>query len=60
MTFRRILNAVDGSKLSIDASVQFIDIAKSLNAEMVELYVVSPDTRYDYLEDTITPVCYML
>ena len=60
MTFRRILIAVDGSKLSIDANDQFIDIAKRLNAEMVELYVVSPDTRYDYLEDTITPDCYML
>ena len=55
MTMRRILVAVDGSKPSFDASVQAIDIAKSVRAELVALYVVSPDTRYDYLEDTITP-----
>lgn len=55
MTVRRILVAVDGSKPSIDASVQAIDIAKKLGAELIALYVVSPDTRYHYLEDTLTP-----
>jgi nucleotide-binding universal stress UspA family protein len=52
---RRILVAVDGSKPSIDASVQAIDIAKRYNAELIALYVVSPDIRYNYLEDVITP-----
>jgi nucleotide-binding universal stress UspA family protein len=51
---RRILVAVDGSKPSIDASVQAIDIAKRYNAELIALYVVSPDIRYNYLEDVIT------
>jgi nucleotide-binding universal stress UspA family protein len=55
MAIRKILVAVDGSKPSVDASVQAIDISKRLNAEMTALYVVSPDIRYNYLEDTITP-----
>ena len=55
MRNRRILVAVDGSRPSIDASIQAIDLAKSLNAELIALYVVSPDVRYDFLEDTITP-----
>ena len=55
MTIRSILVAVDGSKPSVDASVQAIDISKRLNAELTAIYVVSPDTRYNYLEDTITP-----
>jgi nucleotide-binding universal stress UspA family protein len=46
---------VDGSKPSIDASVQAIDIAKYLDAELIALYIVSPDIRYDYMEDIITP-----
>ena len=55
MTVRRILVAVDGSRPSIDASVQAIDIAKKLGAELIALYVISPDTRYHYLEDSLTP-----
>ena len=55
MAIRRILVAVDGSKPSIDASLQAIDIAKKYDAELIALYVVSPDIRYDYLEDVITP-----
>jgi nucleotide-binding universal stress UspA family protein len=47
--------AVDGSKPSVDASVQAIDIAKKVGAELIALYVISPDTRYYYLEDTLTP-----
>jgi nucleotide-binding universal stress UspA family protein len=55
MAIRKILVAVDGSKPSVDASVQAIEISKRLNAEMTAIYVVSPDIRYNYLEDTITP-----
>jgi nucleotide-binding universal stress UspA family protein len=55
LTVRRILVAVDGSKPSIDAGTQAIDIAKKLGGELIALYVVSPDTRYHYIEDTITP-----
>ena len=55
MATRRILVAVDGSKPSIDASIQAIDIAKRYDAELIALYVVSPDIRYNYLEDVITP-----
>ena len=28
---------------------------KKVGAELIALYVVSPDTRYHYLEDTLTP-----
>jgi len=55
LTIRRILVAVDGSKPSVDASVQAIDISKRFDAELNAIYVVSPDVRYNYLEDTITP-----
>jgi len=55
LPIRRILVPVDGSKPSLDASVQAIDIAKRLDAELIALYVVSPDIRYDYMEDIITP-----
>ena len=55
MDIRRILVAVDGSKPSMDASIQAIDIAKRYDAELIALYVVSPDIRYNYLEDVITP-----
>ena len=55
MAIRRVLVAVDGSKPSIDASVQAIDIAKRYDAELIALYIVSPDFRYKYLEDDITP-----
>ena len=47
--------AVDGSKPSIDAVTQALDKAKKPGAELIALYVVSPDIRYHYLEDTITP-----
>jgi nucleotide-binding universal stress UspA family protein len=55
LAIRRILVAVDGSKPSMDASIQAIDIAKRYDAELIVLYVVSPDIRYNYLEDVITP-----
>ena len=55
MTIQRILVAIDGSKPSVNASSQAIDIAKKLDAELIAIYVISPDIRYNYLEDTITP-----
>jgi nucleotide-binding universal stress UspA family protein len=55
LAIQRILVAVDGSKPSMDASIQAIDIAKRYDAELIALYVVSPDIRYNYLEDVITP-----
>ena len=55
MTIQRILVAVDGSKPSLNASSQAIDMAKKLHAELIAIYVISPDIRYNYLEDTITP-----
>ena len=55
MTIQRILVAVDGSKPSLNASSQAIDIAKKLDAELIAIYVISTDIRYNYLEDTITP-----
>jgi nucleotide-binding universal stress UspA family protein len=55
LAIRRILVPVDGSKPSIDASVRAIDMAKHLDAELIALYVISPDIRYDYMEDVITP-----
>ena len=30
-------------------------MAKRLDAELIVIYVISPDIRYNYLEDTITP-----
>jgi len=55
LTIQRILVAVDGSKPSLKASSQAIEIAKRLDAELVAIYIISPDIRYNYLEDTITP-----
>jgi len=55
LPIRRILVAVDGSKPSFDASAHAIDMAKRLDAELTAIYVVSPDIRYSYLEDAITP-----
>jgi len=55
LTIQRILVAVDGSKPSLNASSQAIDMAKKLHAELIAIYVISPDIRYNYLEDTITP-----
>lgn len=48
MIIRKILVAVDGSKPSLDASNQAIDLAKKLGAELTALYVVSPDARYTF------------
>jgi len=55
MTIRRILVAVDGSKPSLDASSETIDLAKKLHGELIVIHVISSDIRYNYLENTITP-----
>jgi nucleotide-binding universal stress UspA family protein len=55
VTIQRILLAVDGSKSSLNASSEAIDLAKKLEAELIIIHVVSSDIRYNYLEDTITP-----
>jgi nucleotide-binding universal stress UspA family protein len=53
--FKKILVAVDGSNPSLDAANQAIKLAKKHEAELTALYVVSPDVRYDYLQDGLTP-----
>ena len=53
MAIQRILVAVDGSKPSIDAGVQAIDIAKRYDAELIVLHVIDP--RYRELEIAISP-----
>jgi nucleotide-binding universal stress UspA family protein len=53
-TIKKILVAVDGSKASLNAGNQAIDLAKKHQAELTALYVISSDIRYDYLEDVDT------
>jgi nucleotide-binding universal stress UspA family protein len=55
ITIRKILVAIDGSKPSLDASEQAISLAAKYEAELIAVHVVSPDVRYGYLEDVITP-----
>jgi nucleotide-binding universal stress UspA family protein len=55
ITIKKILVAVDGSKPSLDASEQAISLAAKYEAELIVVHVVSPDVRYGYLEDVITP-----
>lgn len=55
ITIKKILVAIDGSKPSLDASEQAISLAAKYEAELIAVHVVSPDVRYGYLEDVITP-----
>src|SRR5438093_13009881 len=50
-TIKKILVAVDGSKASLNAGNQAIDLAKKHQAELTALYVIPSDIRYDYMED---------
>lgn len=51
----KILTAVDGSDHSKIAALHAINLAEKYGSELTALYVVSPDVRYGYLEDTVTP-----
>jgi len=55
VTIKKILVAVDGSKPSLDAAEYAIHLTEKHEAELTPLYVVSPDIRYGYLEDALTP-----
>jgi nucleotide-binding universal stress UspA family protein len=55
ITIKKILVAIDGSKPSLDASEQAISLAAKYEAELIAVHVVSPNVRYGYLEDVITP-----
>ena len=46
ITIKKILVAVDGSKASLSAGNQAIDLAKKHQAELTALYVVPSDIRY--------------
>lgn len=46
ITIKKILVAVDGSKPSLNAGNQAIDLAKKHQAELTALYVVPSDIRY--------------
>jgi nucleotide-binding universal stress UspA family protein len=54
-TIKKILIAVDGSKASLNAGNQAIDLAKKHQAELTALYVIPSDIRYGHLEDVVTP-----
>jgi nucleotide-binding universal stress UspA family protein len=55
ITVRKVLVAIDGSSPSMDASEHAILLAAKYKAELIAVHVVSPDVRYGYLEDVITP-----
>lgn len=48
MSIRKILIAVDGSDPSYNASSYAIDLAKSNNAELIVLFIVSPVPYSDF------------
>jgi nucleotide-binding universal stress UspA family protein len=52
---KKILVAVDGSKPSLNAGNEAIDVAKKHQAELIALYVVPSDIRYDQIDDVETP-----
>ena len=48
MSVKKILVAVDGSKPSFKAATHSIDLAKTLNAELIALHVIYPTyTQYE-------------
>jgi nucleotide-binding universal stress UspA family protein len=51
----KILTAVDGSDHSRIAAEHAINLAEKYGSGLTALYVVSPDVRYGYLEDAVTP-----
>lgn len=53
MLIRKILVAVDGSKPSLEASIQAIDLAKRYEAELIAIHVIDP--RYSHLETALSP-----
>ncbi|RPJ29593.1 MAG: universal stress protein [Nitrosopumilales archaeon] len=53
MLIRKILVAVDGSKPSLEASIQAIDLAKRFEAELIAIHVIDP--RYSHLETALSP-----
>lgn len=55
ITIKKILLAVDGSKASLNAGDQAIDLAKKHQAELTALYVIPSDIRYGHFEDVVTP-----
>lgn len=52
---KKILVAVDGSKPSLNAGNEAIDVAKKHQAELIALYVIPSDIRYDQIDDVETP-----
>jgi nucleotide-binding universal stress UspA family protein len=53
INIKRILVAVDGSKPSLNAGNEAIDVAKK-QAELIALYVIPSDIRYGHTEDVET------
>lgn len=51
MIIKKILVAVDGSTPSVNASNYAIDLANIHGAELIAIYVVSPNIPYSPLED---------
>jgi nucleotide-binding universal stress UspA family protein len=54
INIKRILVAVDGSKPSLNAGNEAIDVAKKHKAELIALYVIPSDIRYGHTEDVET------
>jgi len=52
---KKILVAVDGSKPSLNAGNEAIDVAKKHQAELTALYVIPSDIRYDQIDDVEIP-----
>jgi nucleotide-binding universal stress UspA family protein len=53
INIKKILVAVDGSKPSLNAGNEAIDVAKK-QAELIALYVIPSDIRYGHTEDVET------